>query len=132
MANNRKQISILILALSLFASSCSTDVLIEDTYTIYDLGGSNQAIIGEHGAVSVNHITAYKHEERRILFEDNSYIFGDVEESIGTGVCQYGYIDLDENSVVYAETSSSLSSAIKDSLMASAESVTSTSCLENT
>ena len=69
----------LILTSILLLSGCSSDDHITSDYVIYDLGGSNQTLIGNAGMTSVPDVTAYATAGRFIIVE--------------TKQCQYGFID---------------------------------------
>ena len=84
----------LVSAVSALLAACHADQRIFNGYALVDLDGSNQAIIGNKGAVAVNNVTALSTAEPLIFVETG----GDAT-SPPTG-CSYWIIDTSKNSLV--------------------------------
>ena len=105
--------------------SCSKYNVIVKDYKLYDLDGSNQAIIGRSGMTAIHDVTSYKMYQDKILFETgviNSKNINRIE------LCLYGYININDGSVVNAKYNSKLSNYIRARLVDSSEGIVSRSC----
>ena len=120
------RISPAVLILCMLAASCSRDDSIIGDYKIYDLDGSNQAIIGKSGLVNVSDITSYKLEGRRIYFETGVL---NAPPGEAAQVCKYGFIDTAAGLVVPAGPKSSLQGMIVSKLAEARKGVVSRSCV---
>ena len=81
-------------AVSALVVACHADEDIFNGYTLADLDGSNQAIIGNKGLVAVSNVTALATAEPLIFVET-----GGKTSSPPTG-CSYWIIDTSKNSLV--------------------------------
>jgi hypothetical protein len=111
-------------------SACSSRTSISNGFELHDLGGSNQAIIGNDG-VGVTDVTAYSLQRPRILFETGDV--GKSEEAKDPDrrvSCEYGYIDLEKKLVVRAERDSELADSIRAALRKNGEGFVSRSCVK--
>lgn len=110
-------------------NACSSDTSIANGFKLLDLGGSNQAIVGPRG-VGVTDVTAYSDIGARILFET-----GDVGKKMEARdpkdppYCEYGYIDVERNSVVRLDQNGEESAAVRSALRVNPKGVVSRSCL---
>jgi hypothetical protein len=77
-------------------SSCSRDTPISSDYALYDLDGSNQAIIGHGGTVALHNVTGYATERSLIFVEIGPE--GEGFENPTPG-CSYRIIDVSKNIV---------------------------------
>jgi hypothetical protein len=91
----------LILGLATLMTSCSKDDLIVGDYKLYDLDGSNQAIIGGSGMVSVSDVTSYYVDGHRIYFETGNLGVPIAEYTRNKSkLCRYGFIETSKGVVV--------------------------------
>jgi hypothetical protein len=117
------------LGIGVFAASCSRDDNIVKDYKLYDLDGSNQAIIGGSGMVKVSDVTAYRVDGNLILFET-----GVLDSPIGLSraqseLCRYGFIETTKNTIVAAKDGSSLRALIIRKLATESMGTLSRSCV---
>lgn len=131
LTQSRHKYCVFLLIASLTLMACSSDTLIVSDYKLFDLDGSNQAIIGAEGAVSVSDITAYDVDGSVILFETGTLGLIDQggTETLTAGPCNYGYIDTKKSMAVPAAAGSSLHRFIRARLAASRKGVVSRSCV---
>lgn len=94
---------------------------------MYDLGGSNQAILSDDGSVGVNDITSYLENGGRIYFETGEISAKELLKS-EFAKCAYGYIDIKNFSVVVAINHSDLENYIQDLLRYRGNSTNRRSC----
>ncbi len=108
-----------ILSLTLLAltSACSSDTPIMGDYVIYDLGGSNQILMGNSGLTSVSDVTAYAVTGRFIILE--------------TKGCKYGFVDTATGKATSPPQSSAVYPTIASHIMRYGKKVLMTSCLRN-
>ena len=82
----RSRSSLLTLAVCAFElTACSSDIPLIADYKVYDLGGSNQLIMGGNGSVSVDRVKAFAIQKPLILVETG--------RSGVPGTCSYGVIN---------------------------------------
>jgi hypothetical protein len=123
--------SVLLAMSSYFLLACSKDTPIISDYKLYDLDGSNQAIIGNQGMVSVSDVTAYDIDGKRIVFETGA-IDRNGDETSGQKLrsCWYGFIDTTNNVVVRAKRNSRVHHDIINRLKLARNAAVSRSCIE--
>ena len=85
---------------ALFLACCSADTTLIGDYKQVDLGGSNQAIVGNGGSISVHSVSAYALENASILIETQG-------NSLHQN-CTYGRIDTSKNTLVGLPTGTAL------------------------
>jgi hypothetical protein len=82
----------LLSAFTVGLTACSADVPLIADYKVYDLGGSNQVLMGGNGSVSINDVTAVAVVGPLIFVETG-----------GRGMprtCSYGVIDTSQNASI--------------------------------
>jgi hypothetical protein len=86
--------------LMLLISACSADRTITGGYKLYDLDGSNQAILGPGGKVSIADVTAYSADGKLIYVETGGRY--DASGKHSNGVCSYQIIDTAQGRILAA------------------------------
>jgi hypothetical protein len=107
------------------ASCGGRDLAIFDDYKLYDLDGSNQAIIGGDGAVRVTDVTAFATRYPLIFIEVGG------PNPLGNK-CAYKLADASRRSVVYLSPGSHLQLVAVAAIRAQRRGVVSRSCVVGT
>lgn len=92
---------------TLLATSCSLDTWLANGYKLYDLGGSNQSIIGNNGETNIIGVTGYIVIQNFIVFETRPGE-SSIKSGVPAGACGGGVIDTSSNKVYFAQYGSKL------------------------
>lgn len=107
--------------------SCSTDVTIVEDYKIYDLGGSNQSIIGNRGMTSIFDVTAYSVVGKYIYVEHGGHY--DKTGKRSAGDCKYSVIDTDNNRIIKVTNNMEIYQRVVGNIAKNGESFVTRSCV---